>query len=69
MLAVRATPKARRIALQDGDPVRVWVTAPPADGKANEAVRKLLAQALGVAPGRLTLVRGDSARDKLFRLD
>ena len=45
------------------------MTAPPTDGKANEAVRKLLAQALGVAPRRLTMVRGDSARDKLFRVD
>lgn len=69
MLVVRATPRARRNAVEPGDPIRVWVTAPPTDGKANEAVRKLLAQALGVAPSRLTFVRGDSARDKLFRVD
>ena len=67
--AIRATPKAKRIAIEDGDPIRVWVTAPPADGKANEAVRKLLAKALGVAPSRLTLKRGATSRDKLFQLD
>jgi uncharacterized protein len=72
-IAVRATPRARRNALaapdDPADPVKVWVTAPPADGEANDAVRKLLAKALGVPPGRLTLVRGATSRDKVFQLD
>lgn len=68
-LAVRATPRARREAIEDGEPLRVWVTAPADEGRANEAVRKLLAKALGVAPTRLTLLRGQTARDKLFQLD
>lgn len=67
-IEVRATPKAKRNAVEDGAPVKIRVTAPPADGKANEAVRKLLANALGVAPSRLTLVRGASSRDKLFEI-
>ena len=33
------------------------------------AVRKLLARAMGIAPSRLTLVGGATARDKLFRVD
>lgn len=72
-IEVRATPKARRNAVEPGEspdaPVRVWVTAAPEDGKANEAVRKLLAKALGIAPGRLRLVRGATSRDKAFQLD
>ncbi|MCA2014004.1 DUF167 domain-containing protein [Cereibacter sphaeroides] len=68
-LAVRATPRAKRDAVEDGDPIRVWVTAPADQGRANEAVRKLLAKAMGVAPTRLTLLRGQTARDKLFQLD
>lgn len=68
-LAVRATPRAKRTAIEDGDPLKVWVTAPADEGRANEAVRKLLAKALGVAPSRLTLVRGQTARDKLFQVD
>jgi uncharacterized protein YggU (UPF0235/DUF167 family) len=32
-------------------------------------VRVLLAKAIGVAPTRLTLIRGETARDKVFRLD
>lgn len=68
-LAVRATPRAKREAIEDGDPLKIWVTAPADEGRANAAVRKLLAKALGVAPTRLTLLRGQTARDKLFQLD
>ena len=70
-IALRVTPRAGRTALARADDgaLAARVTAPPEDGKANEAVRKLLAKALRVAPSRLTLVGGATARDKLFRLD
>lgn len=68
--AVRVTPGARRagVDLAEGA-IRISVTAPPEDGRATEAARAALAEALGVAKTRLTLVRGTKSRDKLFRLD
>lgn len=68
--ALRVTPRASRNALteQDGQ-LRCQVTVVPEDGRANAAVTELLAAALGVAKSRLTLVRGATARDKVFRLD
>ncbi len=70
-IAVRVTPRGGRQALtrDESGAIHIRVTAPPEDGKANEAVRKLLAKALRVAPSRLTLVGGATARDKLFRVD
>ena len=68
-IAVRAQPGARRNAVEPGDPLRISVTAPPADGAANDAIRRLLARALGVPLTRLTLIRGAQARDKVFRFD
>ncbi|MBO9396311.1 DUF167 domain-containing protein [Shimia sp. R9_2] len=69
-IAVRVTPKASRNAVvQDGDVLRVYVTVVPEGGKANAAVAKLLAKTLGVAKSRLTLVRGQTSREKVFRLD
>lgn len=69
-IAVRVTPKASRarIAVEDGQ-IRVYVTVAPEGGKANEAVRAALAKALGLAKTRLTLLRGETARDKLFRVE
>jgi uncharacterized protein (TIGR00251 family) len=68
---VRVQPRARRDELageRDGA-LLVRVTAPPVDGKANEAVRKLLAKRLGIAPGRVSVVRGASSRDKVVEID
>ena len=68
--ALRVTPRAGRNALTEEDgTLRASVTAVPEDGRANRAVAELLAEALGVAKTRLTLIRGATARDKVFRLD
>lgn len=70
-IAVRVTPRGGRdaLVLDEAGSIHVRVTAPPEDGRANAAVRKLLARVLGIAPSRLTLVGGATARDKLFRID
>lgn len=68
--ALRVTPRAGRNALTETDgQLRAQVTAVPEDGRANRAVQALLAEALGVARTRLSLIRGATSRDKLFRLD
>jgi len=66
-IRVRVTPKAARngIVLRDGQ-IRVQVSAAPESGKANTAVQKLLARALGIPKSRVTLVRGHAGRDKVF---
>lgn len=70
VFACRVTPRARRTAIEAaGEGFRIAVTAPPEDGRANAAVADVLARALGVAPSRLTLLRGAASRDKVFRLD
>lgn len=69
VFVTHVTPRARRNALTAGDPIKAEVTAPPEDGRANAAVAELLAHALGVAKSRLTLIKGATSRDKVFRLD
>ena len=69
-LPVRAQPGARRSRL-----VGVWnrslklaVAAPPEDGRANDALRELLAGLFDLCPSAVELVRGHSSRSKVFRL-
>ena len=68
-LEVRVTPGARREALElvDGRLI-AKVRAKPEDGKANAAVRALLAAALDLAPSRIELARGATSREKLFQV-
>jgi uncharacterized protein len=70
-LAVRVQARARRdeIAGERAGSLLVRVTAPPVEGKANAAVCRLLAARLGLAPGRIAVVRGTSSRDKLIEID
>jgi len=69
-IAVRVTPKAARNKITvEGDVLRVSVTVVPEGGKANRAVAELLSSALGIAKSRLTLTRGATGRDKVFRVD
>jgi uncharacterized protein len=49
--------------------VVIRVTAPPVDGKANEALCRLVAKKAGVAPSNVTVIRGHTARDKVLRVE
>ena len=67
-VSVRVQPRASRNDIQgvkDGR-LRIRTTAPPADGQANKAAIRLLADYLGVAPSRIRLVRGMTQRNKTF---
>lgn len=70
-LRLRVSPGAGRAGIvgRHGDAWKVRVTAPPEEGRANDAVLRLLADVLSVPRGALTLVSGHSARDKIVMLD
>jgi uncharacterized protein (TIGR00251 family) len=67
-LAVRVTPRASKNEiveiLSDGT-VKVHLTAPPVEGKANDALVKFLASVLEVPASRVEIVAGANGRDKL----
>lgn len=67
---VRVAPRASRnrvVGIQDGA-LKVALTAAPVDGAANEALKKLLAKALGVSKSSVEIIRGDRARIKMLRV-
>ena len=70
-LRVRVTPRAARseIAGERDGVLLVRVTAAPEGGKANAAVCRLVARALGVAPSRVGVLRGVGSREKVLRLE
>jgi len=67
-LAVRVTPRASRNEiidiLSDGT-IKVHLTAPPVEGKANVALLKFLAKVLDVPLKKLDVVAGTNGRNKL----
>ncbi len=67
-IAVRVQPKAKRNAVlgEHSLALKVSVTAPPEDGRANEAVTELLRDWLGVKRSQVELTGGTTNRNKTF---
>ena len=51
-----------------GDAVKIALTTPPVDGRANEALIAYLADALRLPKAHVTLVTGATSRSKLLRI-
>lgn len=72
---VKLTPKASsdrigdiRPGVDGGAVLSVYVTAVPEDGKANEAMIRLLAAHFDVAPSSVVIVRGHTSRHKIIEI-
>lgn len=70
LLAVHVQPGARKTesAGLHGDRLKVRLTAPPVDGKANKALEAWAAEAFGVRKSDVELIRGQTSRRKTLRL-
>jgi len=66
VISVHAAPRASKdtIAGTHGDALKVRLNAPPVDGKANDRLLKFLAEKLGVPGAAVSLLRGQSSREK-----
>jgi hypothetical protein len=70
-LRVHLTPRSARdeVLGLEGGVLRARVTAPPVEGRANEALVRLLSGALGVPKASLCIVRGQRGRQKLVAVE
>lgn len=70
-IVVHAKPNAKedRVEQIDSEHFRVSVKAPPVQGRANEAIIKLLAEHFGIAPSRVRIVKGWAAREKVVEVE
>jgi uncharacterized protein (TIGR00251 family) len=70
LLSVRAVPRAAKNEIQgvhDGA-LKIRLTTPPVDGKANQALIKFLSKTLNIAKSQIELIQGGTSRLKIFRL-
>jgi uncharacterized protein (TIGR00251 family) len=69
-LTVHLQPRASRDGIDGlhGDALKVKVTAPPLEGRANKALKKLLAEHLGIPPSQIAIIAGQRSREKLVQV-
>ncbi|MGA2695465.1 MAG: DUF167 domain-containing protein [Terriglobales bacterium] len=70
VFAVKVHPRAKKNAItgEVGDALKVSLTAPPADGKANAACIEFFAKLLRVPRSSVTIASGESSRNKVIRV-
>ena len=68
--AVKVQPRARKNAVTGvlGDALKLALTAPPVEGKANQACIEFLAEFLNVPRSSVTIVAGQTSRSKVIRV-
>jgi uncharacterized protein (TIGR00251 family) len=69
--AIKVHPRANKNAItgEVGDALKLALTAPPVDGKANEACIKFFANLLKVPRPSITIAAGQSSRNKVIRVN
>jgi uncharacterized protein len=71
-LTIRVTPRARKTevaAILDDGTLRIRVAQPPSEGRANEALIRLMADILGVRRSRIQIIAGQRGLDKIVSVE
>lgn len=70
-VAIKAIPNAPRSQVVGwlGDALKIKIHAPPVEGRANEALCEFLADTLRLPRRAVTVLRGDTSRQKLLRIE
>ena len=71
LLPVQGQPGARRNSIvgEHAGRLKIAVTQVAEKGKATQAIRELIAESMGIAPSRVTLIQGETQPRKLFLLE
>ena len=66
---VRVIPNAGKNEVKKfGNGYKVYLTAPPVEGKANKMLLKVMAEEFGVKKSQISIARGINSRDKVIRV-
>lgn len=69
LVTVRVHPRASRARAEwSGNVLEIWVSAPPVEGAANQAVLEAVAKEMGVRPSAVRLRSGARSRTKVFEV-
>lgn len=68
--AVKVQPRARKNAITGtvGDALKLALTAPPVEGRANQAVIEFFAELFAIPRSSVTIASGESSRNKVIRI-
>ena len=72
VLQIRVQPNAQKnqvVGILSDGRIKIKILAPPLEGKANKALFRYLNQVLDIAETQMKLVKGETTRDKVIRIE
>ena len=72
VLKIRVQPNAQKnqvVGILSDGRIKIKIQAPPVEGKANKALFRFLNQVLDIAEAQMELVKGETSRDKVIRIE
>lgn len=70
LIKIRVVPNAKQNKIvEEKDRLKVYLNAPPVEGKANKALVEILAEHFNVRRSKITILRGQKGREKLIEVD
>ncbi len=67
-IIIKVVPRAKKEMIKSGEPLRVYVTQPPEDGRANDAVIKLLAEHFKIPKSKINILKGEKNKNKVVEI-
>lgn len=69
IINIKVIPRAKKEQIKkDGDVLKVYVSAPPEDGRANEAAIKSLSKHFDVPKSKIEIIKGEKNRNKIIEI-
>lgn len=67
---MKVVPRAKKNRVrEESGRLKVWVTAPAVEGKANKAVQETLAEFFQISKSRIRIIRGEKSREKVVEVE
>lgn len=69
-IKIKVTPRARKnIVIEQEGKLKVYVTAPPVDGKANKVLIETLAEYFKVKKSNIRIIKGEKTKEKIIEIN
>ena len=69
IISAKIIPNAKKNTIKkDGDILKIYVTTPPEDGRANKALIDFLAKEYKVSKSKIRIVKGEKSRNKIIEI-
>ena len=67
---IKVVPNAKQNkVIEEANRLKVYLTAPPVEGKANKALVEFLSEHFGVKKNKIRIIRGEKSREKAIEID